>query len=423
MRSIVIVGGGFAGATVARRLLGRLPADWEVVLISEESYTTFSPLLAEVVGASVFPEHVVAPLRQVISTQRGGRFVMAKVADIDIAQRKIRCETLAGEREFSFDHLVLAFGNRARPDLVPGMAAHALVLKTVGDALHIRNIVLQRLAAMELTTDQDASDRLGRFVVIGGGFSGVEVAGALADCLKGIRRYYRHIDASSLSVAIIHDGPRLLPELPDKLGLAAAAALQEAGVTVLMSRSVTGIASDCITLDGRDKISTSTVIATVGTKPNSLIDRMGMVTERGRIIVGPAFDVPDLQGVWAIGDCALAINAVNASPSPPTAQFAIQQAIRLAENLILATAGQTGKPFSYAPRGSMASVGHLKGVAAAFGIGMSGLPAWLLWRAFYLSQMPTFGRKLRIFIEWTWGMFFPPDITHLRFNRSQYVDD
>jgi NADH dehydrogenase len=422
MHSIVIVGGGFAGATVARRLMGRLPDGWEVVLISEESYTTFSPLLAEVVGASVFPEHVVAPLRQVIATDRGGRFVMAKVAGIDIAHREICCDTLAGERVFAFDHLVLAFGNRARPDLVPGMADHALVLKTVGDALHIRNIVLRRLAAMELAADPAASATLGRFVVIGGGFSGVEVAGALADCLRGIRRYYRHIDAGALSVTVVHDGACLLPELPEKLGMAAAAALWQAGVTLLMKRSVTAIEGDCVILDGGERIATATVIATVGTRPNALIERLNLASERGRIVVGADFAVPDLDRVWAIGDCAWAINAATSGPSPPTAQFAIQQASLLAENLIAAVAGRSAKPFSYTPRGSMASVGHLKGVAAIFGVGLSGLPAWLLWRAFYLSRMPTFGRKLRIFVEWTWGMFFPADITHLRFNRSRDVD-
>ncbi len=422
MRSIVVVGGGFAGATVARKLLGRLPDDWEVVLISEESYTTFSPLLAEVVGASVFPEHVVAPLRQVIATHRGGRFVMAKVADIDVEGRRIRCDTLAGERIFAFDHLVLAFGNRARPDLVPGMADYALVLKTVGDALHVRNIVLRRLAAMELVADPEASARLGRFVVIGGGFSGVEVAGALADCLRGIRHYYRHIDASKLSVTLVHDGACLLPELPPALGMAASDALHKARVTVLMKQSVTQIESDCITLDSGDRIATSTVIATVGTKPNALIEHLNIPTERGRVIVSRTLAVPSLDGVWAIGDCALVINAATFSPSPPTAQFAIRQAILLAENLIATVAGRSVNSFEYVPRGSMASVGHLKGVATVFGVSVSGLPAWLLWRAFYLSQMPTFGRKLRIFIEWTWGMFFPADITHLRFNRSQDAD-
>ena len=162
-RSVVIVGGGFAGTSTARALARRLPADVDLTLVSEESYTTFSPMLPEAVGASIFPEQVVAPLRELLQPDRRSNFVMGRVTGIDIAARRLRCETLAGERELAYDHIVLAFGNRARLDLIPGMAEHALPLKTVGDALEIRNAVLRRLARIELarifhaTTDRPLS--------------------------------------------------------------------------------------------------------------------------------------------------------------------------------------------------------------------------------------------------------------------------
>src|SRR5437762_2228498 len=139
-RTIVIIGGGFAGTTLARELDGKLPPEWELVLISEESYTTFNPMLPEALGASVFPEQVVAPIRQMLSR---GRFIMGRVTAVDPAAKVLTCTTLAGETRVAYGHLVLAFGNRARLDLIPGSAEHALPLKTVGDAMHIRNIVLR----------------------------------------------------------------------------------------------------------------------------------------------------------------------------------------------------------------------------------------------------------------------------------------
>src|SRR5205814_1530878 len=194
-QSIVIVGGGFAGTTLARHLDSRLPPDRELLLISEESYTTFCPMLPEAVGASIFPEQVVAPIRQMLTR---GRFVMGRVAAIDPVAKSLSCATLAGKIKVSYEHLVLAFGNRARLDLIPGLAQHALPLKTVGDAMHIRNIVLRRIARIELETHPALRKRLGHFVVIGGGFSGVETAGELSDCLESIRRYYPRVGASEL---------------------------------------------------------------------------------------------------------------------------------------------------------------------------------------------------------------------------------
>lgn len=418
MKRIVIVGGGFAGTTLARRLNGRTPNGWEVILISEESYTTYNPLLSEVVGASIFPEHAVAPLREVIGAKSGGRFVMGAVTAVDIAERTPTCSTLSGDRAFDFQHLVLAFGNRARLDLIPGMADHALPLKTVGDALHIRNVILRRLAMMELETDPDVRARLGHFVVIGGGFSGVEVAGALIDCLKSMARYYRRVDPADLRVSLVHNLARLLPELPAMLGAKALSALHRRGVHFRLNAFATSIDPQGLTLSDGSRLDASTVVATIGTSPNLLIERLSLPTIAGRIEVGGSFEIANVDGVWALGDCAHIINPASGKPCPPTAQFAVRQADHLAVSLLDLVAGRAPAPFCYRPRGSMAVTGHLSGVAEVRGIHLSGLAAWLLWRAYYLSQLPTFRRKVRLFVEWTWGMFFPSDITHIRFNRS-----
>jgi NADH dehydrogenase len=419
-RKIVIVGGGFAGTALAQKLDRALPSGYELVLVSEESYTTFHPMLPEAVGASIFPEQVVAPIRQMLSH---GRFIMGRVSAVDTTARTVTCSTLAGELRISYEHLVLAFGNRARLDLIPGLVEHALPLKTIGDAMHIRNVVLRRMAQIELESDGEVRRRLGHFVVIGGGFSGVEVAGELVDCLKSIRRYYPRVAASELRITVLQDQPRLLLELPEQLGAAANHSLAARGVDVRIGSRAVSVSADAVTLADGAILQSATVICTIGTQPNALVESIGVPTDQGRVVVNGDLSVKDKSGLWAIGDCARVPNAYDGKLAPPTAQFAVREARCLAANLVAALSDRPTQSFDYRARGSMAAIGHLKGVADVFGIAVSGLPAWLLWRAYYLSQMPTLGRKLRIFVEWTWGMFFPTDITHLRFTRSHELRD
>ncbi len=416
---LVVIGAGFAGTQLVRSLLPRLPEPASLTLLSDESYTTFNPMLPEAVGASVFPEQVVVPVREML--RPGGRhdFVMGAVTQIDLAARRLCCRTLAGDRWFGWDHLVLALGNRARLDLLPGMAEHSLPLKTVGDAMQIRNQVLRRLAAIELTADAAERRRLGHFVVIGGGFSGVEVAGELVDCLRSIRRYYPRVAADDLRVSVLHGTERLLPELSPRLGAAALASLRARGVDVRLSVRAIAVTAEGVRLDGGSMVEGRTVVSTIGTAPNPLLPSLGLPLQGGRLGVDGSFSAPGQSGLWALGDCAAVPNAEDGGRAcPPTAQFAVQQARQLADNLLAVIGGRAAQPFSYRSRGMMASIGHRRGVAEVLGVPLTGLPAWLVWRAYYLSQMPSNGRRLRIFLEWTWGMFRPPDITHLRFTRS-----
>lgn len=424
-RQIVIVGGGFAGTTLAQALQHRLPAGWSVMLVSEESYTTFNPMLAEVVGASVFPEHVVAPIRQMLAPGGASRFVMGRVIAVDREARTLQAETLAGVRTIGYEHLVLAFGTRANLALLPGSAEHALPLKLVGDALNIRNRVLQRLARIELEHDVMLRRRLGHFVVIGGGFSGVELAGELADVLKSARRWYPRVDEHEPRVTLLHDGAQLLPELPATLGAAATASLRARGVDVRLGARARAVRADGVVLAGGDVVDSATVVCTIGTRPNPLVEglgRQGLPLERGRLKAAPDLSVEAAPGLWVLGDCALVPNAAGGGFAPPTAQFAVAQAHVLAHNLAQVIAGRPTRAFAHRSRGMMATTGHLKGVAQIGRLRFAGLPAWLVWRAYYLLRMPTLGRKLRLWVEWTWAMVFPADITHLRFNATHEVD-
>ena len=418
---IVVVGAGFAGTTLARTLCGQLPAGCSLTLVSENSYTTFNPMLPEAVGASVFPEHIVVPVREMLRQRASQRFIMGSVAHVDTQARRLTMQALNGEMTLPYDHLVLALGNRARLDLMPGMAEHALPLKTVGDAMHIRNTVLRRLACIELEPDPERRRQLGHFIIVGGGFSGVEVAGELIDCLSDIRHYYPRVAPDELKVTVLHGMPRLLPELSARLGAAALESLRQRGVVVRLDTVAASVSAAGVHLKDGELVAGHTVLGTIGTSANPLLERTGIGCVQGRIVVNGDLSVPGFAGLWALGDCAAVPNALDGSTSPPTAQFAVRQARHLAGNLMRTMSARATTPFRYRSRGAMASIGHLKGVAEVYGVPLTGWLAWLVWRAYYLSQMPSTGRRLRIFFEWSWGMFFPSDITHLRFTRSVEV--
>jgi NADH dehydrogenase len=378
-------------------------------LLSRENFITYNPLLPEVVGASLLPGHVIAPLRQLTLRTR---VCMVQVTDIDLESQTV---SYLGEGSgvVHYDELVLACGQGADLSLVKGMARYALPLKTLGDALFMRNRAIVRLEQAELQPNPESRRWLSSFVVIGGGFSGVEVAGGLMDFLRASRRYYRSI--GDVRVHLVHSGDRLLPELSPSLGRFAERKMREQGIDVRLNARCARVDDRGITLKDGEILTAGTVICTIGTAPNPLIASLPLPKQRGRLEVAPDMSVPSASRVWALGDCAAVPNARDGTTSPPTAQFAERQARQLAANLVR----KATRPFRYRPLGQLASVGHNKAVAELFGLKLTGFIAWLLWRGVYLLKIPTLGRKVRLFLEWNWAMFFPPDIAHLGYTRTR----
>lgn len=414
-RRLIIVGGGFAGTRLARRIGRRLPAGWTLTLVSRENFITYNPLLPEVVGASLLPGHVVAPLRQMIPCSEVS---MVTVSEIDLEARLIRYLG-EGSGELSFDQLVIACGVNANLGLVKGMARHALPLKTLGDALFLRNRVIVRMEQAELQPDREARRWLTRFVVIGGGFSGVEVAGELLDFLRATARYYPRLERDDPSVVLLHSGDHLLPELPSRLGEFAKRKMVQHGIDVRLSARAARIDDRAVELADGERIPAGTVICTIGTAPNPIVEGLPVARERGRIVTAADMSVPGWPGVWALGDCAAVPNAEDNGISPPTAQFAERQALQLAGNIVASMMGKPTQPFRFRPRGALSSIGHNKAVAQISGVKLSGFVAWLLWRGLYLLKIPTLARKVRLFLEWNWAMFFPPDVSHFGYRRTQ----
>ena len=413
---ILIIGGGFAGATLARKLERRLPYA-DITLLSQENYITYSPLLPEVVGASVLPSHVVAPLRQMV---RHARVRTVRVTRIDLAAKQVHYDG-EGRGVFEYDHLVLAYGTQANLELTPGMARHALPLKSVGDALFLRNRIIAHLEQAELADNEVARTWFTTFVVVGGGFSGVEVAGEISDFLHASRAYYACLERKPL-VVLIHSGNHLLPELPEVLGRFAERTLLKRGVEVLLNMRTKAVDERRVILNNAEQIVTGNVICTIGTRANRLTEGLSVETLRDRIVTNPDMSVPGYPGVWALGDCAAVPNARDGAISSPTAQFALRQARQLSGNLALSLQQRTTRAFNFKPKGVMSAIGHNRAVASVFGVNLAGFPAWLLWRGFYLLNVPTLARKARLFLEWNWAMFFPPDTSHLRFTRTERQD-
>jgi NADH dehydrogenase len=413
-KNMVIVGGGFAGTRTARRLEHTLPPDWTLTLISQENFITFNPLLPEVVGASIMPSHVIAPHRQMIHCSHTA---MAQVSEIDTAGRVIHYLG-EGPGVLRYDQLVLACGTNANLDVIKGMGQNALPLKTLGDALFLRNRIIARLEQAELQPDVDHRRWLTSFIVVGGGFSGVETAGELVDFLYASLRYYKRIRREDLRIVLLHSGDRLLPELSVPLGEFTLRKMQRRGVDVRLGARAARVTDRHVLLASGEIIAGGTVICTIGTQPNSLLESIPAVKSRGRLVVNPDMSVPGVEGVWAAGDCAAIINAVDGKVCPPTAQFAEAQATQLAANILAHLAGKPTQPFRFHPKGQLSSIGHNRAVAEVFGLRLSGFVAWLMWRGLSLLRIPTLARKTRLFLEWNWAMFFPPDIAHLGYRRT-----
>jgi NADH dehydrogenase len=413
---LVIVGGGFAGVYTARNLQKRLPPRWEIILFSQENHFIFTPLLGDVVGSSINPMHVVWPVRQMV---RHATCRTAPLTSVDLARQVVEYLTPKGERAVQpFDQLVLACGSALNLDIIPGMAAHGWPLKTMGDALMLRNHLIGQLERAEVETTAEARRRLLSMAVVGAGFSGVEVAGEIPDLLRASCRFYRNVQASDIRVTLLEGRERILPELPEKLSAFAHGKMTKNGVTIRTRAVVRAATETGLHLADGSHIEAGTIVCTIGTTANPLCASLGLPMQYNRLQTAPDMRVQGHDNVWAIGDCAAVPNAYHGKPAAPTAQVAVRQAKQLADNILRALDRQPTRPFFYKPLGMLASIGNYKAVGLVFGLRLSGFPAWFLWRGVYLAKMPTLARKIQIAFDWAWQLFFPRDIVELNIGQT-----
>jgi NADH dehydrogenase len=419
-RRVVVIGGGFAGSACARSLRAALrPSDCEIVLFDRENHMVFHPLLPEVIGASLGADAVATPLRQMLP---GVRCRAEEVVDVDLAARTMAYVAHDGaRRDLPFDHVVVACGRQVNLATVPGMADHAFPLKTVGDATALRSHVMQQLERADACDDPERRRWYLTFLVVGGGFSGVEAAGEINDLVRGSSRFFPGVDASEVRVVIVHSRDQILPEVSPALRAFAESRMRGAGVELVLGSTVAAATPDGVWLaDGR-VLRGGTIVCTIGTSASPFVERMDAPKERGVLLTDPDMRLRGVAHAWAVGDCARVVNARDGSASPPTGQFAARQGQQVAANIVRAIRGERTHPFQFRPLGQLCSIGGHTAVAEVFGVRVGGTLAWLLWRAVYLSKLLTWSKRVRVAIEWALQGLFPRDLVHVRTTTSERV--
>ncbi|HUA86788.1 MAG TPA: NAD(P)/FAD-dependent oxidoreductase, partial [Bryobacteraceae bacterium] len=411
-RRVLILGGGFAGMKTAERLEEELSGDPSVAitLVSDTNALLFTPMLADVAGSSLEPSHISTPLR---SSLHRTAFVRGSVVAIDLDRRAVR----VGGDEISYDHLVLALGAVSNYLGLANVEQYALDFKTLLDAIRIRNRVIEMFERADREPDRVARQSLLTFVVAGGGFAGVELAGAINDFAHGILADYPRLRASELRTILVHSRERILPELSESLGRYAQQRMEVRGVQFRLNTRLTDAQPGIVVLGG-ETVPAGTLVWTAGTAPNPLLKSLPVERDkRGAVLVDHAMAVPGHDGVWALGDCAALVDSKTGKACPPTAQFALREAELLAGNIRAALDGRPGRAFHFDSLGALCVVGHQTACAEltlpfarSRSIRFSGLLAWFLWRSIYLSKLPGLERKTRVLIDWTIELFFPRDI-------------
>jgi|HubBroStandDraft_2_1064218.scaffolds.fasta_scaffold08521_2 NADH dehydrogenase len=420
-KRIVILGGGFAGMKTAESLEHQFQHDRSVgiTLISETNALLFTPMLAEVAGSSLEPSHISTPLR---SSLPRTNFIRATVETIDLEKRIVKLvadpsRADRGPREIPYDQMVLALGATSNYLGMTNVQKYALDFKSLLDAIRVRNRVIEMFERADGETNPELRRRLLTFVVAGGGFAGVELAGALNDFGRGILADYPNLKPEDLNVVLVHSREHILSELSESLGRYAQEKMAARGVIFRLNARLKDFQPGVVLLsDG--EIPAETLVWTAGTAPNPLLRVLPVERDkRGAVIVESTLAVKDHPGVWALGDCAAVTDSVTGKPCPPTAQFALREAPVLAKNIHAFWEGRPLRPFHFDSLGSLCVVGHQTACAElsipfarAKSVRFSGLLAWAMWRGIYLAKLPGLERKIRVLMDWTVELFFPRDI-------------
>jgi NADH dehydrogenase len=421
-KRIVILGGGFAGMTTAKCLEKELEKNLSahITLVSETNALLFTPMLAEVAGSSLEPSHISTPLR---SSLHRTEFIRARTTQIDLEKRCALVEVgksadgAPATREIPYDHLVLALGSVSNYFGMPNIETLSFNFKSLLDAIRIRNHVIEMFERADREPHPALRAPLLTFVIAGGGFAGVELAGALNDFAHGILADYPNLSAQELRVILVHARDRILPELSASLGHYAQEKMAERGVEFRLNARLTDAQPGKVILSDAE-IPAATLVWTAGTAPSPSVKSLAVEKDkRGAVIVDPTLAVPGHPGLWALGDCAAVPDARTGQFCPPTAQFALREAARLAKNLAAQLSGQPSKGFHFDSLGALCVIGHQTACAEltvpfarSHSMRFSGLLAWLMWRGIYLAKLPGLERKIRVLFDWTIELFFPRDI-------------
>ncbi len=429
----MILGGGFAGVECARKLESEFGnnSEIEIVMVSEDNFLLFTPMLPQVASGMIETRHIVLPIRTVCKKTK---FYEGRVKNIDPYGKIVTLWGTGDKRGISlhYDFLVVALGSETNFFGMADVEKNAYTMKTLNDAVMLRNRVIDMLEQAENETNPILRKSFLNFVVVGGGFAGIETAGELMDLLLDARKHYPTIHKKDLKVIVLEALGMILPGFNEKLADFAKGKMVERGIDIRLKTAVTSFDGNEVTTKSLDEfpkdsvdtsevdsIMTKTLIWTAGVTPVNTIKRSMFKTEKGKLIVNDFLEVSDFPGVFAIGDCALHIDPETQRPLPPTAQIAEAQAKIAAKNLISIIKNSKKEKFVYHSKGQMAIIGKRSGIASFLGMNVSGFWAWLIWRNIYLSKITTFDKRTRVFLDWAIDLFFDRDISRLKLMKRE----
>ncbi len=416
---IIVLGSGFAGAYCAATLQKKAKKkNLDILVIDENNYFIFYPLLVEAGVGNLEPRHVIVPIRQFLN--RKVRFRMARALRVNKAQRIVHYQMIGEEKQrtIDYDHLVLAMGSTTYLPDIPGLEEYGHPVKTLEDAVSLRDRAIQLLELANVTRDEKKKRALLHFVVVGGSYSGVEVAGEFNEFMREATCKYRNLSENDVQVTLVEHKDRLLMNIDADLADYARQKMEESGINVMLENGVAAIRPDTAVLEKGGELDTHTVVWCAGIAQNPISLGMDLKKDkRGYIICDQEGRVEGEENVWAVGD-----TAVNPSPDgtayPPTAQSAVRLGPRVAKNILKVIDGKDPKPILLMDYGSLCPLGNHKAVAQILGVRISGFPAWFMWRTVYLMKMPTLARKIRIAADWTLDLFLKRDHVQLGFHRE-----
>jgi NADH dehydrogenase len=413
---IVVVGGGYVGMYSALRLQKKLRrGEAEVTVIDPQPNMTYQPFLPEAAAGSIEPRHVVVPLRKVL---RKCHHLTGRVTAINHASRELTVDLAAGHvTTLGYDMLIVAPGSVARTLPIPGLAECGIAFKTVGEAIYLRNHVLSRLDAAATTIDPTLRRRLLTFLVVGGGYAGIEALAELQDMASYATRYYENIEPSDLRWVLVEAAGRIMPEVGPKMGVYTVERLIDVGIEVFLDTRVKSMTGGHVVLDDGTEFDTDTIVWTAGVKPNPMLQNTDLPRDsRGRVECTTELQVVGMPDVFSAGDCASVPDLSKDDPdakTSPSAQHAVRQAKVLAGNVLAHLRGRPLTQYKHSYAGSVASLGLYRGVAEIYGIKLRGIVAWFMHRTYHVSRMPTWNRRIRIVVDWTAALFFGREVVSL----------
>ncbi len=422
-KRIVILGSGFAGIEVLKNLQKRFKRNEsvEIILVSKENFLLFTPMLPEVMSGMVEMRHIITSAR---SFCHKARFYQARVESVDFQEKKVYIVHAAEEgtepalrdrHALDYDYLVIALGSETNFFGMEDVERHSFTMRDIGDAFALRNHIISMLEQANLEhTNSELRRRLLTFVVVGGGFNGVETVGELNDFVREtIRTFYDDIYMTDVRIILVSAEDGILKEIDDELGRYALERQKLKGIEFIMNTHANGATESVVKLDNGMEIPCQTLVWSTGVTPSNVVKDLQCDHDKGhRIIANGYLEVEGCDGVYALGDCASITDPATGKPYPTTAQHAIREGRVAAKNIICDITGKGKKEqFRYKTKGMMAEIGKRTGVATLFGMKIHGFAAWWLWRTFYLANLPTARKKLKVMSDWTMDLFYKPDAT------------